>query len=268
MTDYTQLLAQRAEIRPAGGWLQVESLLRHFALISYAIPAERMKKLLPPGLELLRLPIDGQPCGLISVAVFFNQGFHYTRLVPSLRLNFGQTNYRIYVQNADGDPGIWFLGTSLGSVLYRLPRLLWDMPWHGAKYSFDCPYHGGYRRFAVDIRSAWGKARIEAHDTGEPMPLLPGFDSRAQQALLLTHPISGYFTRRDGRIGKYSIWHPPAQLTRAEPGELYFKVLETSGLLTRAQMQRPHWLLLQHEIAYDIHLPPQIWQGRIIPPQR
>lgn len=251
-----QLLRQRA-VPSDGGWLAVDSQLTHFALISYALPAPVLQSLLPKGLQLIEFKIDAQPQGLISMAVFLNRGFHFTRLKLLPRLNFGQTNYRVYVTDCKGDPGIWFLGTSLGSVSYRLPHLLWQMPWYGARYHFDCVYTAGrYQHFDVRTDSAWGQAQIQLRDTGEPMALLPGFASLAQQKLLLTHPVTGYFSRRDGQTSHYSIWHPPAQLTHAEPEALYFRPLETAGLLSPEQMQRPHSVLLQPEIPYRIYLPP------------
>lgn len=259
--DYHGLLAQRLR-QPAGGWLSVASELHHFALITYALPAQALQRLLPPGLELLEFPIAGQACGLISVAVFLNRGFQLLRLPGLPRLDFGQSNYRVYVRDPSGDPGIWFLGTSLGSASYLLPRRLWGMPWHGARYRFDCEYgEAGYRRFAIETRSAWGQARIEADDTGRPMPLLPGFASLIEQQLLLTHPITGYFTRPDGHIGRYRIWHPPAELSLAEPRGLYFRPLEAAGLLSRPDLQQPHSVLLQARIPYRIYLPPRRLPG-------
>ncbi|PKL76617.1 MAG: hypothetical protein CVV27_09365 [Candidatus Melainabacteria bacterium HGW-Melainabacteria-1] len=252
------LLQQRIQHRPAAGWLTVETLLRNFAMISYAIDCERLLPLIPKQLELQTFELDGGRRALLSVVAFLDAGFHFKRLFPGLRMDFGQTNYRVYVRDrASGEPAVWFLGTTLGSPLYLIPRLLWRLPWHGARYHFDCVFaQGRFSRYQLDTNSAWGQARIHVQDTAEPMALLPGFESLAQQRLILTHPVTGFFTRPDGSLGTYSIWHPAATLSQARPLELYFKALESTALLGREQMQAPHSLLLQDEILYQIQLPP------------
>ncbi|HEY9843324.1 MAG TPA: DUF2071 domain-containing protein [Candidatus Obscuribacterales bacterium] len=258
--NYPDLLSERIR-QPADGWMTVASRLTHFALITYALPVQALQRLLPDSLRLLEFTIDGKVQGLISMAVFLNQGFHFSRFAPLPHDDFGQTNYRIYVTDPLGDPGIWFLGTSLGSLSYLLPRLCWGMPWHGARYRFDCRYRDGrYERFGIETHSDWGQASIRLQDTAEPMPLLPGFRSLAEQQLLLTHPVTGYFTRPDGRTGCYKIWHPAAELTLGTPEALYFRPLEQAGLLKPIQMQQPHSVLLQHQIPYRIYLPPRTFR--------
>lgn len=256
-------LARRA-MRPGPGWLSVESRLENFALISYAFDPVRLNGLLPGRLEPFLLD-----CGsaLISAVPFLNRDFRFLRLLPRFRANFGQTNYRVYVRDKlSGEQGIWFLGTSLGSVAYLFPRHLWGLPWHRARFTFDWTHNV----YSLRIRSAWGiamgdargiamgEAAVEAEDTGEPMHLLPGFTDIEQQRLILTHPVRGYYNSHSTKAtGTYTIWHPPAELTIARPRRLWFRSLAESGLVTPREMNRPHSVLLQRSILYQIHLPPE-----------
>lgn len=260
-TDPRKLLEQRLH-RPAPGWLHVRTTLRHFALISYAIPREQLAPHIPEELfEILEFPIAGKRCALLSAVPFLDTDFRFQRIAPFLHSTFGQTNHRVYVRDRrSGEAMVWFLGTTLGSPVVMVPRFLWKLPWHHARYRFDCVYdheRARYARYAIEIGSPWCEGSIELGDTGRTAGLLAGFSSLDEQNLVLTHPVTGAFQRRDGALGGYSIWHPEMRLTVARPKRLYFGLYERLGLLTRAEMERPHSALLAPAVEFDIHLPPR-----------
>jgi uncharacterized protein YqjF (DUF2071 family) len=256
------LLESRVATRPRG-WLHARTSLRHFALVSYALPKERLAAHVPEErFEIAEFVLHGVKRALLSAVPFLDVDFRFPRLAPYPRFRFGQTNHRVYVTDRQsGEPGVWFLGTTLGSPLVAVPRHLWQLPWHRARYRFDCrydPVRRAYARYALAIESQWCAGLVELADSGEPAGLLPGFASPDEQALLLTHPVTGFFRRRDGRLGRYSIWHPEMQLTRAAPVQLRFELYERLGLLSRAEMQRPHSALLCPAVEFEIHLPPRL----------
>lgn len=259
--DPRALLERRLQ-RPAPRWLHARTTLRHFALISYALPRERLAAHIPEErFEILEFPVAGRRCALLSAVPFLDTDFRFPRVAPFLSFAFGQTNHRVYVRDRrSGEVLVWFLGTTLGSPVVAVPRHLWQMPWHHARYRFDCAYDreaGRYARYAVAIESPWGDGTIELEDTGRTVGLLDGFSSLDEQILVLTHPVSGAFRRRDGRLGAYSIWHPEMRLAVARPKRLHFGLYERLGLLTRAEMERPHSALLAPAAEFDIHLPPR-----------
>jgi len=250
-------------IEPPGDGATAMTDLAHFALITFAVPRARLEPHIPTDrFALPEFVIDGQPRCLMSVIPFVDEHFHFPRFFPFAKFRFGQTNYRVYVTDrATGEPCVWFFGTTLGSPVVHIPRTLWRLPWHPARYAVDCRYDGTaqrYARYRFAVDSAWAPAAIELEDSGAPAGLLPGFTDENTQALILTNPVAGYFYRLDGRLGTYSVWHPRLQpLTRARPLRLYFGLFERLGLLSRDEMGAPHSALVCPLTRFKILLPPR-----------
>ncbi len=79
--------------------------LQHFAIITYAVPAERFKGIFPDRFQLDTVEIDGVPMGLISVVPFIDVDFT-SAVFPSPKFPMGHTNYRIYIIDKDtGESG-------------------------------------------------------------------------------------------------------------------------------------------------------------------
>lgn len=265
------LLNQRL-IKRKPGWLDIRSNLRHFALINYAVPPERLAPHIPNGrFEIPTYDINGRQLAMLSVVPFVDDDFCFYRLFPWFKFRFPQTNFRVYViDRATGEPVVWFFGTTLGSWVVSVARGLWRIPWHRAKYEVDCEYDeengntehgrnacteqgrsGRYTHFHYAIQSDWCNAEIDIEDTGQPVALSD------EERLVLTHPVDGYFYRLDGRVGTYSIWHDIIPLTTGKPRHLYFSLFEDLAIMNRAEMQQPHSIFLCPSISFDIYMPPK-----------
>ena len=260
-SDYGTILARRTA-RVAARGIDARSTLQHFALINYALPRERLDAYIPADRFLIpEFEIRGEKMAMLSVVPFFDLDFHFVNVLPFLRFGFGQTNHRVYViDQATGEHCVWFFGTTLGSPLVYLPRLLWKIPWHNARYQLDCVYDRDarrYRQYRFTIESGWCGGIAEIEDTGEPVALTEGFDSVEQMQLILTHPLDGYFHRLDGQLGTYSVWHELISLTVGRPKNLYFSLYERLGLLSAAEMQKPHSVFLCPETEFLVRLPPR-----------
>ena len=98
--------------------------LKHFAIITYAVPADRFKGIFPERFELDVVQIDGQEMGLISLVPFIDVDFT-SAVFPFPKFTMGKINYRIYIIDTEtGERCVWFLGTTLDSWTepYRLSR--------------------------------------------------------------------------------------------------------------------------------------------------
>jgi len=257
-----KLLATRLTKRPRGR-LDARTILHHFALITYAVPVERLAPhVTSPHHEVEEFTDGERRFGLISVVPFLDTDFGFPRLAPWLKYEFGQTNYRIYIRDKrTNEPSVWFLGTTLGSWLVHIPRILWKLPWHTASYNIDCRYNKKDRRYDTwrfDTKSDWAPAAVVLHDTGQPVGDVCGFTCREVFTLLLTHPISGFYRRLDGKLGGYSIAHPPMhRLTVATVEYAWFGLLERLNIASREEMQTPHSVFLLPRIRFEIQLPPK-----------
>lgn len=257
--------------------IDVRSDLLHFALITYALPAERLRPHIPARFDIPTFLINDEPRALMSAVPFLDADFHFYRLAPFVKWRFAQTNYRVYVVDREtGEHCVWFFGTTLGSWVVQLARTLWRIPWHFARYEVDCLYNPtrrAYDRYHFSKTSPWASAEIELEDTGAPMTLTPGFSSLDEQILILTHPIIGYFYRlsdlhqlsseteflvsKPALVGTYSVWHEEIPLTVGKARHLYFSLYERLGLLSREEMKNPHSVLICPRTTFEVHLPPK-----------
>jgi len=248
------------------GWYTVETTLDHFATITYAVPPERVRPLIHPDFELHTVSIDDDERALLSVVAFVDRDFRFRRL-PWARWSFGQTNYRIYVRY-QGQECAWFLGTTLASRFVAVPRYLWRLPWHAARTTIDARYDAAaarYEHYSLTTRSAWAAAELTLDDTGQSADLLPGFPDLDTQRLVLTHPVAGYYWRTDGRLGSYRIWHDRIHQTVGQARHARFGLLERLGIVGADEASRPHSVLIQREVPFEIYLPPRIVYNRLHP---
>lgn len=245
--------------RPAAKPGDVITTLRHFAIVTYAIPTERLAGLIDDRFALDTVDIDGQPRALISVVPFEDEDFRWAAS-DGPRWRFGQTNYRIYVRDQQtGRRAVWFLGTTLGSWRVVVPRYWWRLPWHYGRFTFDCEPSGDghYTSYRVETKSRWAPLLLELDSVPEASLALAGFADTATALDVLTHPLDGFFRRRDGHLGTYSVWHErltptPGRVRRARIG-----LLDRLGLVPFAEQAEAHSVLIQERTEFQIHLPPR-----------
>jgi hypothetical protein len=253
MTLYRTLLHKHLIPKPSN-LLDVRSTLKHFALINYALPKERLTKYIPlDRFEIPEFEIGGRRLAMMSAVPFLDVDFHFINF-PFIRFRFGQTNYRVYViDKKTGEHCVWFFGTTLGSVIVYAARLLWRIPWHYAQYSIQIEDS----RWRYTTESDWGEAEIEIEDLGEVVSVTEGFESYDQMKLILTQPIDGFFYRLDDALGSYSVWHDEMNIRQGRTKNSYFGLYERLGLLSRDEMQKPHSIFLCDAILFDVYLPPR-----------
>lgn len=247
--------------RPRPRGLDVVSQLHHFAIITYAVDPARLKPHIHERFKLDTVTIDGDEKALLSVVPFIDVDFtSAVYLFPKLRM--GQTNYRIYVIDQETNKrAVWFLGTTLDSWTQAIPYYLWKLPWHRGRMTFDCQYNNQLERYdyyRMRTASAWAPAEVELVQTAVAEPDLSGFCDLETGLICLTHPLTGFYFRRDGKLGSYQVWHE--RLTM-QPGQLIsasFGLLERLEMVTLAEQQRPHSVLLDPHNEFTVYLPPRI----------
>src|SRR5205085_1349949 len=105
----------------------INDLLRPLLLVTWAVPAARVRPLVPAALELDTVPgADGAPLALLTVAAVFNVQAHWW-LLPPVRFTAAQANYRTYVRGPEPDapPGIYFFANFVSALPARL--LTWTV---------------------------------------------------------------------------------------------------------------------------------------------
>jgi uncharacterized protein DUF2071 len=230
--------------------------LEHFALVTFDVDPGALRAAMPPWLTPeVRTLDDGRRRGFVSAVSFRDVDFRFA-IAPWLRVSFFQTNYRAYVTGPDGRRSVYFFGTTLDSPLAAIPRHVWWMPWHRGATRIDADWDGDGRclSYRHSCRDPWGAAVVELQGSEEPAGRLDGFADADDAALVLTHPLDGWFLRPDKRLGQYRVWHRRLQPQLGTALRARYAVFERLGLVDEGQP--PHSVLLQRAVDFDVHLPP------------
>jgi hypothetical protein len=245
--------------RPRATPRDVITTLRHFAIVTYAIPPERLAGLVDDRFELDTIALDGGDRALISVVPFEDQDFRWATS-DGPRWRFGQTNYRVYVRDRQsGRRVVWFLGTTLGSWRVVVPRYLWRLPWHYGRFALTCEQdtQGRYTTYRIETRSRWAPLVLELEHRPDAPLVFAGFGDTATALDVLTHPLDGFYRRRDGRLGTYSVWHERLTPTSGRVRLARIGLLDRLGIVPFAEQRDAYSVLIQERTEFQIHLPPR-----------
>lgn len=243
--------------RPSTGMRDATTDLLDFAIITWAIDPAALAEHLPDGLWPDTYTLDdGREVAFISAVPFRDHGFHF-KFAPFYKIAMGQTNYRAYVKDANGARAVWFFGTTLTGFWVRVPRDLWKLPWESATMDFDVKWSGAQLvHYKLIAHSDWAPAVLELTGTHAPMGRLDGFANEEETGVVLTHPLTGYYYRRDGEVGSYRVWHDQLELKRARVIEAKFPLFERLGLIDHTTPV--HSALVQPVTQFIVFLPPVI----------
>ena len=247
--------------RPKPTGIDVVCGLKNFSIITYAVPGERFDGIFPDRFKLDTVMVDGKEKELISVVPFIDVDFT-SAIYPFPAFTMGQTNYRIYIiDTKTGERSVWFLGTTLDSWTLAVPRYLWSLPWYSAKMTFDCHVDeetGMYSKYLVNAESEWAAASVSLTQKVEDEFSFPGFPDTESALIYLTHPLAGFYHRRDGKLGTYRVWHKKLEVKPASLIAANFTLLSKLGIVTTSEQSNPYSVLIEPLNTFTIYLPPKI----------
>jgi hypothetical protein len=99
-----------------------------------------------------------------------------------------------------------------------------------------------------------GRRRRGSRGDGAPIGRLDGFADTDDAAMVLTHALDGFFRRRDGELGRCSVWHERLRPQLGIARVATYAVFLQAGLLSLGAI--PHSVLLQRSVEFDVLLPP------------
>ena len=247
--------------RPEPRGIDVLCKLQNFSIITYAVDPSRFKNLIPERFKLDTVFINGKEKALISVVPFIDVDFT-SAVFPFPKFTMGQTNYRIYIiDSSTGERCVWFLGTTLDSWTLLFPRYFWNLPWYRGKVKFECDYNPStnlYTKYIMNTEAEWASASVKLHQVQNQELNIPGFKNTETALVFLTHPLAGFYYRRDGKLGTYRVWHKKLEVSPAVLEFASFGLLSRMGLVTEAEQQEPHSVLIEHVNEFTIYLPPKV----------
>jgi len=247
--------------RPKPKGIDVLCGLKHFAIITYAVPSERFEGIFPKRFQLDKVEVNGQEMGLVSVVPFIDVDFT-SAVFPFPKFTMGQTNYRIYIIDTEtGERCVWFLGTTLDSWTLAVPRYLWSLPWHAGKVDFDCLLNQSsnlYEKYKMETASDWAAASVELVQSESDKFDFPGFPDIESALVYLTHPLAGFYYRRDNKLGTYRVWHKALEVKPAKLNSGKFKLLSDLDIVKTTEQTSPYSVLIQPINEFTIYLPPTV----------
>jgi uncharacterized protein YqjF (DUF2071 family) len=196
-----------------------EQRWRRLLFVHWALPAEKVRPLVPDGLEL---DLFGALAfvGLVPFAMF---GVRPRWLPRFAAFHFLETNVRTYVLRG-GTPGVYFFSLDAASRLAVA----------AARATFGLPYHHA----AMRLEDQDGVTRYEVARRGGVRPQLavryrpgaataPSEDGTLQHFLVERYHL---FVARGGAILRGQVFHPPYPVADAEVLELSDQLLAAAGL--------------------------------------
>ena len=246
--------------RPKPTGLDVQCKLKHFALITYALDPIRFKDIIPQRFKLDTIQYQGKEQALMSVVPFIDVDFT-SAVCPFPNFTMGQTNYRVYVIDQETQERcVWFIGTTLDSWTLIVPRYLWQLPWHTAVFDFDCHQDadGLYRQYKMQTQSEWASAELQLTQLHENPWHYEGFPNLETYLVYLTHPLAGFYHRRDGKLGTYRVWHDRLQAKPATLLHAKFDLLDRMNLVSFENQLNPYSVLIEPVNEFTIYLPPRV----------
>ncbi len=258
--DYQSITESRIKTRKKRSLLDVNTQLEHFAIITYKVPIDKIRHLIPKPFKLWTFTENNNTYALISAVPFKDNDFSFYRVSRLIKFDFFQTNFRTYIiDKRDNTTSAWFFGTTLGSITAIIPEKIWKMPWKYGEYQFHYNLDkGNYSKYKMSFKSKLGNGVIAITGTTNKMQLLPCFNSLEEQIHILTHPVIGYYSLANkNKLGTYEIWHPKMNLKEGIANNLYFELFEKLGFLTKEEMNKPYSILITPKIEFDILLPPK-----------
>ncbi|MCG2839334.1 DUF2071 domain-containing protein [Photobacterium sp. WH77] len=181
---------------------------------------------------------------------------------PFPKFTMGQTNYRIYIiDTKTGERCVWFLGTILDSWTLTVPKYLWNLPWHAGKVSFDCTLNevtGLYDKYHMETESSWAEASVDLVQSESDSFDFTGFPDTETALVYLTHPLAGFYYRRDKKLGTYRVWHKELNVKPAKLLSAKFKLLSELGIVHESEQHAPYSVLIEPINEFTIYLPPTV----------
>ncbi len=217
----------------------------HLLFIHWEVPAEPLRSLLPPGLELDTF--EGR--AYVGLVPFTMRAIRPRRLpsVPCLS-NFHETNVRTYVHRDGRDPGVWFFSLDAANpVAVAIARATFGLPYFHARMCVEVDPGGGagpaltYVSERVRPASRPALSEVRARVIGPVEPAEPG-----SLEFFLAERYLLYSAHR-GRLRRGQVHHAPYPLQRAELDTL------DETLLAVADIDRPDVEPLVH-YASGVHV--------------
>ena len=228
--------------------------VQDFALITYRVPADRVREHLPEVFSLQTHHAGGVEWCFITTTCFLNGDFRPTATAHP-RHTFFESTYRTYI-DYQGLHAVYFMGR----YLETWPSYISQRPVARDTYRADFEVHvdrdsGGYRSYRCRATSAAGNTDFSVTATDSPPPLPPWTTGEEHGQFLTFRPI-GCFTSSVGNQMRGRVDHArlrPWSGHVTAPPRLDF--WERHEILTREEAAEPYSVLVDRGTRFFLYPP-------------
>lgn len=227
----------------------------HLLIVSYAVPPERIRPLVPSALVLDTILDDGRPLALVSAVAFHARAASMPGGL-ALPLETAQLNLRTYVQPTGRS--VYFIRVEVGT---RPLGMLGEIVLRGASPApvllapdYD-EASGRYRAYEVRCFSPAGDVSLDVagEEVEGPPPL--GFASwQAAGRFIADRPV-GLASSTFGGYVRLDVDHAPLEPAVGRLVGARLRSLERLGILSREDAARPHSVFLKRRAVFEVRPP-------------
>jgi uncharacterized protein YqjF (DUF2071 family) len=227
--------------------------VRNFALVTYAVRADRVKARLPVSYQLETFHEDDQEWCLVSATCFCNHGFKWAAL-PYPRLTFDESTYRTYVTHR-GRRGVYFFRRFLGTPLASGPQRAFEMNAALGQFEVETEVdESGYASYVCSVRNGATENTFSIRALDDPTGRFP-FDTGEELAQHITFRLHGFFTSAAGFEGRMPISHRRMAPWSGELVSARFDTLTELGFLDESEIANPYSVLVEPLTKFLLYPP-------------
>jgi hypothetical protein len=218
--------------------------------ISYAVPAIKLRELVPEPLQLATL---GKDIAFISIVILRSTRVRL-KILPLIQFNYNQLNIRTYVIDPiSGQQAVYFLRSGVTSSVISFMTRMSGIPWQLVNLDIEAnPYQetGSYL-----ARGNWyGDYYLNCQLLGEDTKEILWFENRKKAVDFLIRPLIG-FIGDNRRLGRFEIRHPEVEPQLWQLTEFDFPLFKNLGVVN--ELDNPHSIFFLPTADFSIYLPPR-----------
>ena len=118
--------------------------------------------------------------------------------------------------------------------------------------------NGLYNKYQMITASDWAPASVELTQDENDKLNFPGFPDTESALVYLTHPLAGFYYRRDNKLGTYRVWHKALAVKPAKLVSASFKLLSDLDIVKESEQHSPYSVLIEPINEFTIYLPPAV----------
>ena len=230
--------------------LNVRMTLHDVLYVSYALPAVRIRTLVPDNLSLATA---GDDMSFISIVSLRSTQVRLN-LLPFVCFNYNQLNIRTYVVDPmSGKHAVYFIKSGVTSQFISLATSISGIPWQRIDMEIEVNAQN-----ETDYYVASGKWRkgfvLKAQHSSFDSEKLLYFKERESAIDFLIRPLIG-FVGNSRRLGRFTIRHPEVQPQAWILSEIDFKLFTDLGVVD--ELMNPHSVFFLPTADFSIYLPPE-----------